>query len=235
FAGFSAGSLSDRIIDSKSKVVITADGVFRGKKLIPLKSICNEAIFICEQNKQHQVHSVLVVPHLTTLSSWPGVNRDPQGRMQSYVEPLYWVAGRDLWWDEEMSLVSDWCEPVWLDADDPMFLLYTSGSTGKPKGVMHTVAGYMLYAATTFKYVFDHKPETDIFWCTADIGWITGHTCVVYGPLLNGGTSVFLEGVPTHPHGGRIWDIVDKYGITHLYTAPTAIRLLMKLGDALVK
>uniref|UniRef100_A0A674PIQ8 Acetyl-coenzyme A synthetase, cytoplasmic n=1 Tax=Takifugu rubripes TaxID=31033 RepID=A0A674PIQ8_TAKRU len=140
-----------------------------------------------------------------------------------------WRSGYHVWWDEVMKDAPDECEPEWVDAEDPLFILYTSGSTGKPKGVLHTVAGYMLYTSLTFKYVFDHHPD-DVYWCTADIGWITGHSYVTYGPLANGATSVLFEGIPVHPHVGRFWEVIEKYKVTKFYTAPTAIRLLMKYG-----
>ena len=139
-------------------------------------------------------------------------------------------AGRDVWWHEAMAKADAKCEPEWLDAEDPLFILYTSGSTGKPKGVLHTTGGYMVFAATTFKYIFDYK-DGDTWWCTADIGWITGHTYIVYGPLCTGATSVMFEGVPTYPDAGRFWDVVDKYKVTQFYTAPTAIRALMRHGE----
>ncbi|XP_014601986.1 PREDICTED: acetyl-coenzyme A synthetase [Polistes canadensis] len=145
-----------------------------------------------------------------------------------------WNSERDCCWHVEMEKVESKCEPVWLDAEDPLFILYTSGSTGKPKGVLHTTAGYLIYAATTFKYVFDYHPG-DIYWCTADIGWITGHTYVVYGPLVNGATSVLFEGTPFYPENDRYWAIVDKYKVTQFYTSPTAIRSLIKFGDEYVK
>ncbi|KFP54696.1 Acetyl-coenzyme A synthetase, cytoplasmic, partial [Cathartes aura] len=145
-----------------------------------------------------------------------------------------WNPAVDMWWHELISSASTECEPEWCDAEDELFILYTSGSTGKPKGVLHTVGGYMLFAATSFKYVFDYQPE-DVYWCTADIGWITGHSYLTYGPLANGATSVLFEGVPTYPDIGRMWSIVDKYKVTKFYTAPTAVRLLMKHGEEPVK
>ncbi|OXB69659.1 UNVERIFIED_CONTAM: hypothetical protein H355_014101 [Colinus virginianus] len=145
-----------------------------------------------------------------------------------------WDPHMDVWWQDLMSDASTECEPEWCDSEDELFILYTSGSTGKPKGVLHTMGGYMLYAATSFKYVFDYQPE-DVYWCTADIGWITGHSYITYGPLANGATSVLFEGIPTYPDAGRMWSIVDKYKVTKFYTAPTAIRLLMKCGEEPVK
>uniref|UniRef100_A0A3Q2FFU8 Propionate--CoA ligase n=1 Tax=Cyprinodon variegatus TaxID=28743 RepID=A0A3Q2FFU8_CYPVA len=185
FAGFSSESLCERIMDAQSSVLVTADGVYRGDKLINLKQISDETS---------------------------------------------WDSDRDVWWDEAMSDSSEECEPEWLDAEDPLFILYTSGSTGKPKGVVHTVAGYLLYTFLTFKCVFDHQPH-DVYWCTADIGWITGHSYITYGPLANGASSVLFEGIPVHPHVGRFWEIIEKYRVTKFYTAPTAIRLLMKYGQ----
>ncbi|NXX98517.1 ACSA protein, partial [Centropus bengalensis] len=145
-----------------------------------------------------------------------------------------WNPAMDVWWHELMSSASSECEPEWCDSEDELFILYTSGSTGKPKGVLHTVGGYMIYAATSFKYVFDYQPE-DVYWCTADIGWITGHSYLTYGPLANGATGVLFEGVPTYPDVGRMWSIIDKYKVTKFYTAPTAIRLLMKHGEEPVR
>jgi acetyl-CoA synthetase len=141
--------------------------------------------------------------------------------------------GRDVWYEDVMAKADPVCEPEWVDAEDPLFILYTSGSTGKPKGVLHTTGGYMVYAATTFKYIFDYHPG-DVWWCTADIGWVTGHSYIVYGPLANGATSIMFEGVPTYPDAGRFWDVVDKYKVTQFYTAPTAIRALMREGDEIV-
>uniref|UniRef100_A0A7N6BP25 Propionate--CoA ligase n=1 Tax=Anabas testudineus TaxID=64144 RepID=A0A7N6BP25_ANATE len=185
FAGFSAESLCERILDSQCSLLITADGFYRGDKLINLKLLADE------------------VP---------------------------WNPDVDLCWHTLLLGASDECEPEWCESEDPLFILYTSGSTGKPKGVLHTVSGYMLYTATTFKLVFDYQPE-DIYWCTADIGWITGHSYITYGPLANGATSVLFEGLPTYPDVSRMWEIVDKYHVTKFYTAPTAIRLLMKYGS----
>jgi len=145
-----------------------------------------------------------------------------------------WTEGRDVWWEDAVKDMDKECPVVWMRAEDPLFMLYTSGSTGKPKGVLHTTAGYMLYAATTFKYSFDYQPG-DVYFCTADIGWITGHSYVTYGPLLNGATSVLFEGVPTYPHTGRFWEMIERYSVTQFYTAPTAIRTLMKFGDDPVK
>ncbi|EFN83276.1 acetyl-coenzyme A synthetase [Harpegnathos saltator] len=236
FAGYSSDSLAERILDSKAKVLITTDGVWRGEKLLLLKNICDEALDKAKK-QGHQLESCIVVAHLRRLSC-------PQGKMNvvngtsngggAMETNVSWDDDRDAWWHDEMEDAEASCYPVWMAAEDPLFILYTSGSTGKPKGVLHTTAGYLIYAATTFKYVFDYHPS-DIYWCTADIGWITGHTYVVYGPLANGATSVIFEGTPFYPDNDRYWSIVDKYKVTQFYTAPTAIRSLMKFGDEHVK
>ncbi|OCT76646.1 acyl-CoA synthetase short-chain family member 2, gene 2 L homeolog isoform X1 [Xenopus laevis] len=223
FAGFSSESLCERILDSQCVVLITADGVFRGEKPINLKQIADEALQKCNE-KMHHVKNCVVVKHLKGR-----LNNQNEGKFQTA-----WNSDVDQWLDELMADASEECEPEWLDAEDPLFILYTSGSTGKPKGVVHTVAGYLLYTALTFKYVFDYH-ENDIYWSTADIGWITGHSYIVYGPLANGATSVMFEGIPTYPHVGRFWEIVQKYKVTQFYTAPTAIRLLMKYGNEAVQ
>nr|CAD7393118.1 unnamed protein product [Timema cristinae] len=218
FAGFSAESLGERMCDCKCKVLVTADGVWRGSKLLHLKEICDTAM---ERSKKlgHEVETCIVVEHLPRLN----LSQKKNG-----------TKVRDLWWHDEMENASTSCYPVWVGAEDPLFMLYTSGSTGKPKGVLHTTAGYLLYAATTFKYVFDYHPG-DVYWCTADVGWITGHTYVVYGPLANGATSVVFEGTPFYPDNDRYWRVIDKYKVNQFYTAPTAIRALMKFGDEPVK
>uniref|UniRef100_A0A3P8P4R8 Acetyl-coenzyme A synthetase n=1 Tax=Astatotilapia calliptera TaxID=8154 RepID=A0A3P8P4R8_ASTCA len=217
FAGFSCESLCERIVDAQSSVLVTADGVYRGEKLINLKQIATEALEKC---RERYVTKCLVIKHhaLKTKSG---------GACNKLQTP--WDSQCDVWWDEAMRDSSEECEPEWLDAEDPLFILYTSGSTGKPKGVLHTVAGYLLYTSMTFKYVFDHHHD-DVYWCTADIGWITGHSYITYGPLANGATSVLFEGIPVHPHVGRFWEVIEKYKVTKFYTAPTAIRLLMKYG-----
>ncbi|KFV12579.1 Acetyl-coenzyme A synthetase, cytoplasmic, partial [Pterocles gutturalis] len=208
FAGFSADSLCERILDCGCSLLITADAFYRGEKLVNLKQIADEALQKC---------------------------KDKEGLFLIFCfSQSPWNPATDMWWHELMSSASTECEPEWCDSEDELFILYTSGSTGKPKGVLHTVGGYMLFAATTFKYVFDYQPE-DVYWCTADIGWITGHSYLTYGPLANGATSVLFEGVPTYPDVGRMWSIVDKYKVTKFYTAPTAIRLLMKHGEEPVK
>ncbi|XP_058808196.1 acetyl-coenzyme A synthetase [Phymastichus coffea] len=239
FAGYSADSLAERMHDSRAKVLITADGVWRGNKLLMLKSICDEALDKVKR-QGHTVDSCIVVSHLRRLSAPHGkndagrANGTANGNSNDQVPQVPWDDDRDAWWHDEMEDAEPSCYPVWMNAEDPLFILYTSGSTGKPKGVLHTTAGYLIYAATTFKYVFDYHPN-DIYWCTADIGWITGHTYVVYGPLANGATSVLFEGTPFHPTNDRYWSVIDKYQVSQFYTAPTAIRSLMKFGDDLVK
>uniref|UniRef100_A0A8K9UJZ4 Acetyl-coenzyme A synthetase n=1 Tax=Oncorhynchus mykiss TaxID=8022 RepID=A0A8K9UJZ4_ONCMY len=235
FAGFSAESLCERIMDSQCSILVTADGVYRGEKLINLKQIADEALEKCREKASATVTRCLVVKHhalrtqdgdVANTLSLSSVNLTP---VVFPVVQTPWDAACDVCWEEVMGQVSEHCEPEWLDAEDPLFILYTSGSTGKPKGVLHTVAGYLLYTSLTFKYVFDHQPD-DVYWCTADIGWITGHSYITYGPLANGATSVLFEGIPVHPHVGRFWEVIEKYRVTKFYTAPTAIRLLMKYG-----
>ena len=204
FAGFSANSLADRINDSGCKLIITSDGQYRGTKEIPLKSIVDEAIEQC-----NTIEKVLVVLRLGWI---PNMKK-----------------GRDFWMQDELSKVGKECPAVTIRSDDPLFILYTSGSTGKPKGIVHHCGGYMVSAGYTFKNVFQ-VDESDTYWCTADVGWITGHTYVIYGPLLNGSTTVMFEGIPTYPDAGRFWEIIDKFEINQFYTAPTAIRSLMKQG-----
>merc|ERR1711907_203019 len=217
FAGFSANSLSDRILDNKSEVLVTASGVLRGKKLIPLKQIVDDALEICE-GAGHHVKTCLVLENKHALAKGKCSVKD----------------GRDVWWEQAITSQPKECDVEWMDSEDPLFMLYTSGSTGKPKGVLHTTAGYMLGAYSTVKYIFDAKPG-DIYWCTADCGWVTGHTYLTYGPLLNGVTTLVFEGVPTYPDAGRCWSIVDKHKVTQFYTAPTAIRSLMGFGNDWVK
>ena len=202
FAGFSATALSTRINDSDCKIVITSDGSYRGNKSIDLKGIVDEALNDCAS-----VNSVLVAKRINS--------------------EVTMKEGRDKWLQPLLNNASSECEPEVMDAEDPLFILYTSGSTGKPKGMVHTTAGYMVYTAYTFKNVFNYKDD-DIYWCTADIGWITGHSYIVYGPLANGATTVMFEGVPSYPDYGRFWEIVEKHKITQFYTAPTAIRALAK-------
>ncbi|MDO9579759.1 MAG: AMP-binding protein, partial [Bacteroidales bacterium] len=209
FAGFSASALADRIIDAESNVVITSDGGFRGAKSIPLKAIVDEALLKCPTVKNTIV-------------------------LKRTGEDIKLVNGRDIWWHDLIKGVNSDNTAEVMDAEDTLFILYTSGSTGKPKGVLHTIAGYMVFAEYTFKNVFQYS-DGDIFWCTADIGWVTGHSYIVYGPLLTGATSLMFEGVPTWPDAGRFWETVDKYKVTQFYTAPTAIRALIALGDEWVE
>uniref|UniRef100_A0A670JYQ2 Propionate--CoA ligase n=1 Tax=Podarcis muralis TaxID=64176 RepID=A0A670JYQ2_PODMU len=239
FAGFSAESLCERILDSHCSLLITADAFYRGDKLINLKQIADDALQKCKDK-------CIVVKHLgreELVLDGPSSKSPPLKRICQSVGSskslclriiIPWNSDVDLWWHNVMKNSSKECEPVWCDAEDELFILYTSGSTGKPKGVVHTIGGYMIFTATTFKYVFDHHPE-DIYWCTADIGWITGHSYLTYGPLANGATSVLFEGLPIYPDVGRMWSIIDKYKVTKFYTAPTAIRLLMKYGDEHVR
>ncbi|XP_027865871.1 acetyl-coenzyme A synthetase, cytoplasmic isoform X2 [Xiphophorus couchianus] len=241
FAGFSAESLCERIIDSQCSLLITADGFYRGDKLINLKLLADEALQKC-RDKEFPLKKCIMLKHLSKEPEAAGRQSPPAKRVCPDLEEkrkvkkthpvpkVPWNPDVDLCWHSLMSGAADECEPEWCESEDPLFILYTSGSTGKPKGVLHTVSGYLLYAATTFKLVFDHQPD-DVFWCTADIGWITGHSYITYGPLANGATSVLFEGLPTYPDVGRMWQIVDKYQVTKFYTAPTAIRLLMKYGS----
>ncbi|KAK7100570.1 acetyl-coenzyme A synthetase, cytoplasmic-like [Littorina saxatilis] len=240
FAGYSSESLADRILDAECCAIVTTDGVWRGNKLLNLKSIVDKALDICSERK-HAVKKSIVVRHLSPKDEVI-LSGDANGEMADdaiakrpcRTLKLHWQDGRDVWWHEVMQTADKSCDPVWMDAEDPLFMLYTSGSTGKPKGVLHTVGGYMMYSATTFKYTFDYQPD-DVYWCTADVGWITGHTYVAYGPLANGATSIIFEGTPFYPDAGRFWEVIDKYKVTKFYTAPTAIRSLMKFGDEHVK
>ena len=213
FGGFSAQSIADRLEDAKAEYIITCDGAYRGAKDIPLKSVIDDALI---GNKT--IKRVIVCTRTRTAVSM--------------------LKGRDVWWEDEIKKVETQAlplvTPVAMDAEDPLFILYTSGSTGKPKGVVHSVAGYMVYTNYTFVNVFQYQPN-DIFFCTADIGWITGHSYIVYGPLSAGGTSLMFEGIPTFPDAGRFWDIIDKFKVNILYTAPTAIRSLMSFGLGPVK
>jgi acetyl-CoA synthetase len=205
FGGFSSQSLSDRINDAEAKVLITADGGYRRGEVFPLKATADEA---CE--------SAPTIEHVVVVKR--GGN------------DVTMAEGRDHWYHDLMDGVSTDCPAEPMEAEHLLFLLYTSGTTGKPKGIMHTTGGYITQAAYTHKYVFDLKPESDIFWCTADVGWITGHSYIVYGPLANGCTQVMYEGVPNHPGNDRFWELIEKYGVTIFYTAPTAIRTFMKWG-----
>ncbi|MEM7362459.1 MAG: acetate--CoA ligase [Pseudomonadota bacterium] len=208
FGGFSPQSLSDRILDSDCQTVITADEGLRGGKPVPLKANTDEALQNCPN-----VHTVIVVERT-------GGN-------------IGWKEGRDVWYHEITASASDECEPEWMDSEDPLFILYTSGSTGKPKGVLHTTGGYLLHASMTHRYVFDYQ-DGDIYWCTADVGWVTGHSYIVYGPLANGATTLMFEGVPNYPDSSRCWQVVDKHRVNIFYTAPTALRALMGQGDEFV-
>ena len=207
FGGFSAEALHSRIEDAEAKVVITADGGFRRGKPFALKPAVDEALAKGAPSVEH----VLVVRRTGQETAW--------------------TEGRDVWWHDVVPQASTEHEPAWVEAEHPLFILYTSGTTGKPKGILHTTGGYLTQVAATHRDVFDLKPATDVYWCTADIGWVTGHSYVVYGPLVNGATQVIYEGTPDTPHRGRWWEIVAKYGVTILYTAPTAIRTYMKWGE----
>ncbi len=213
FGGFSARSIADRLQDAEAEFVVTCDGGFRGAKEVQLKSVIDDALEHCDFVKR-----VIVLTRTRT--------------------PVSMIKGRDVWWEDEIKKVETMgnpdCPAVEMDAEDPLFILYTSGSTGKPKGVVHSTAGYMIYTAYTFANVFQYQPG-DVHFCTADIGWITGHSYILYGPLAVGATTVIFEGVPTWPDAGRFWDVVDKFNVNILYTAPTAIRSLMHYGTAPVE
>ena len=209
FGGFSPEALKDRILDSDCQVIITADEGYRGGKTVPLKENTDKALESCPR-----VHTCLVI--------------------QRTSGDIDWLEGRDVWYHDASNNVSSECHPEIMDSEDPLFILYTSGSTGKPKGVMHTTAGYLLMSAMSHKYTFDYK-EGDVYWCTADVGWITGHSYIVYGPLCNGGTTLMFEGVPTYPDASRFWQVIDKHKVNQFYTAPTAIRALMGAGDSYVE
>lgn len=209
FGGFSPDSLRDRVLDSDCQVVITSDESVRGGRHVPLKKNADTALEECPN-----VRSVIVV-------------RRTGGNVA-------WKDGRDCWYHEEMAKAAAQCEPEQMDAEDPLFILYTSGSTGKPKGALHTTGGYLVFAAMTHKYVFDYQ-EGEIYWCTADVGWVTGHTYIVYGPLANGATSIMFEGIPNYPDMSRFWQVIDKHQVNIFYTAPTAIRSLMRAGEEPVK
>jgi acetyl-CoA synthetase len=205
FGGFSADSVKDRIIDCEGKLLVTADGYYRAGKVIPQKAGADTAVADLDM-----VEKVLVVKRV-------GID-------------VPWTEGRDVWYHEEYEKVDDKCDPEWMNAEDPLFILYTSGSTGKPKGVLHTTGGYMTYVTHTFKHIFDWH-EGDVYWCTADIGWITGHSYIVYGPLSAGATTLMFESVPTYPDNDRFWLEVERWKVNQFYTAPTAIRALMRFGD----
>ena len=209
FGGFSPDSLRDRILDSDCTVVITADEGIRGARAVPLKANTDAALEGC--------------PGVKSLFVLRRTGAD-----------VNWVEGRDIWYHDAVAAASAECPPAQMDAEDPLFILYTSGSTGKPKGVLHTGGGYLLYAAMTHKYVFDYR-DGEIYWCTADVGWVTGHSYIIYGPLANGATTLMFEGVPNYPDAGRLWAVVDKHRVNTFYTAPTALRALMGQGDEYVK
>ena len=209
FGGFSPEALKDRILDSDCRVVITADETVRGGRTTPLKANTDKALEQCPD-----VHSVIVVKRSGADIAWDTV--------------------RDVWYHEALEQAADDCPPEEMDAEDPLFILYTSGSTGKPKGVLHTTGGYLLYAALTHRYVFDYH-DGEVYWCTADVGWVTGHSYIIYGPLCNGAITLMFEGVPTYPDAGRFWQVVDKHQVNIFYTAPTALRALMGQGDEFVK
>ncbi len=209
FAGFSAKALAERIIDAEAKVVVTSDGGYRAQKVLQLKKIVDEALEICP-----------------TITSSIVVKRSG--------EKVDWQNGRDFWWEDEMQKADNVAPAEIMDAEDPLFILYTSGSTGRPKGVLHTTAGYMVYSAYTFRNVFQYS-DGDIYFCAADIGWITGHSYIVYGPLLEGATSLMFEGIPTYPNAGRYWDIIRKHEVNQFYTSPTAIRSLIAEGQQWVQ
>ncbi len=209
FAGFSANSLSDRIQDCNCNMIVTSDGAFRGPKEIPLKEIVDEA-----------------------LQSCPSVNRVIV--LKRTASKIQMIKDRDVWWQDEIQKASADCPPEIMDAEDMLFILYTSGSTGKPKGVVHTTGGYMVYTSYSFQNVFQYNPG-DLYWCTADIGWVTGHSYIIYGPLLSGATTLMFEGIPTYPDAGRFWQVIDKHRVNIFYTAPTAIRALEAQGLDFVK
>ncbi|MGP0629596.1 acetate--CoA ligase [Nitrospina sp. 32_T5] len=211
FGGFSPTSLADRIVDSGCSLLVTTDGAFRGKKPVPLKENADQAMDMASKQGT-DIKQCIVVKR---------VGDKLETAMQK---------GRDFWWHDEMKDASPECEPEQMDAEDPLFILYTSGSTGKPKGAQHNVGGYMLFTALTHKHIFDYH-DGDIWWCTADIGWVTGHSYIIYGPLANGATTIMFEGIPTYPDAGRFWAVIDKHKVTQFYTAPTAIRALISHGE----
>ena len=209
FAGFSAKALADRINDAKCNILLTSDGLFRGTKELNLKNIVDKAL-----NECNSIQSCIV--------------------LRTTGERIFMKSKRDFWWHEEVAKVDNYCSPEIMDSEDPLFILYTSGSTGKPKGVQHHCGGYMVYAEYSFRNVFQYE-ENDIYWCTADIGWITGHSYIIYGPLLAGATTLMFEGVPTYPDAGRFWEICDKHQVNIFYTAPTAIRALQAYGTEIIE
>ena len=209
FAGFSAKALADRINDAKCNILLTSDGLFRGTKELNLKNIVDKAL-----NECNSIQSCIV--------------------LRRTGDRIFMKSKRDFWWHEEVAKVDNYCSPEIMDSEDPLFILYTSGSTGKPKGVQHHCGGYMVYAEYSFRNVFQYE-ENDIYWCTADIGWITGHSYIIYGPLLAGATTLMFEGVPTYPDAGRFWEICDKHQVNIFYTAPTAIRALQAYGTEIIE
>ncbi|MDP7608323.1 MAG: acetate--CoA ligase, partial [Candidatus Marinimicrobia bacterium] len=209
FGGFSSDSIAGRINDCQSDYIVTADEGVRGGKIIPLKKITDDALMNCPNVKKCVV-------------------------VKRTGNEVNWVDNRDVSYDDIVKNASDYCEPEEMSAEDPLFILYTSGSTGKPKGVLHTTGGYMVYVSTTHQHIFDYK-KNDIYWCSADIGWVTGHSYIIYGPLSNGATTMMFEGVPTYPDVSRWWQIIDKYKVNIFYTAPTALRALMREGENPVK
>ena len=213
FGGFSAEALADRILDSQCALLVTTDGGMRGAKAVTLKDTADLALKACEKKGHKVAHCVVV------RRTGQDVDMKP---------------GRDFWWHEKMASAGEDCAVEWMGAEEPLFILYTSGSMGKPKGVLHTIGGYMVYTGTSFKHIFDYH-DGDIFWCTADIGWVTGHSYIIYGPLSQGAVSVMFEGIPTYPDPGRFWEVVDKWKVNQFYTAPTAIRTLMAQGTKWVE
>jgi acetyl-CoA synthetase len=212
FGGFSPDALAGRVVDCDSNTIITADQGLRGGRIVPLKNNVDAACKI--EGVMDCLKSVIVV-------------RNTGGDVN-------WVDGRDVWYDEELETVTDDCPVEPMNAEDPLFILYTSGSTGKPKGVLHTTGGYLVYASYTHEIVFDYH-DGDVYWCTADVGWVTGHSYIVYGPLANGAISLMFEGVPNYPSSSRFWEVCDKHQVNICYTAPTAIRALMREGEGPVK
>ena len=213
FGGFSSEALADRIADSSCSTLITCNGTYRGDKPIPMKPLADKAINIAEKIMNSKVNNCIVVERIK--------NKE----IDCDMKPI-----RDHWWDDLMKTADETCESEPMESEDPLFILYTSGSTGKPKGVLHSTAGYMIYTSQTHKYIFDYQ-EDDVYFCTADIGWVTGHSYIIYGPLANGATTLMFEGIPTYPQPDRFWQIVEKWKVNQFYTAPTAIRAIARLGD----
>ena len=213
FGGFSAEALADRIADSSCSILITCNGTYRGDKAIEMKPIADEAIDLAEKLMDSKVNTCIVVERVKNKEIECSMNLD-----------------RDFWWHNLMNSSNEICDAEPMDSEDPLFILYTSGSTGKPKGVLHSTAGYMIYTSQTHKYIFDYQ-ENDVYFCTADIGWVTGHSYIIYGPLANGATTLMFEGIPTYPEPDRFWQIVEKWNVNQFYTAPTAIRAIARLGD----